>query len=227
MCSTPTRAPKLLIAVEWPSTGGCWNPPEKDTPCSKTKKKLQWDGRRSAIMIKSNPICTRWVTHKLENNNTKEVSPLLWRFWTPLQASQTGNPSKGLGIPRESDLEGQWDLIIRLPQDWRYQRLQSWRAQTKYCTHQDPEKRSSDSTGDWTQSLLVRRVACGGVGRQAVTTGMGPLAAAVWEGPTWHKHSWSLPLTLAQSPEAPGLNCLRPNNYQEGSAAPLISRKWD
>ena len=55
-----------------------------------------------------------------------------------------GNLIKGLGIPRKSDLESQWDLIIGVPQDWGYQRLQSWRAQTKYCTHQDPEKRSSD-----------------------------------------------------------------------------------
>jgi len=53
-----------------------------------------------------------------------------------------------LGIPRESDLEGQQDLITRLPQDWGKQRLQSWRAQTKPCMHQDSEERSSDPTGD-------------------------------------------------------------------------------
>ena len=141
------------------SANSCWitidrkmlEPTEKkDTLCPKTKP--QWDVRRGVIMIKSNPIPTMWVIHKLENNNTKEVFPLLWRFWTPLQASQTGNPSKGLGIPRESDLEGQWDLIIGLPQNWGNQRLQSWRVQTKYCTHQDPEKRSSNSTGDWTKT---------------------------------------------------------------------------
>ena len=34
------------------------------------------------------------------------------------QAFQPGDPTEGLGITRESDLEGQWDLIIRLPQDW-------------------------------------------------------------------------------------------------------------
>ena len=37
-------------------------------------------GRRGAIMIKSNLISTGWATHKLENNNTKEVLALLWRF---------------------------------------------------------------------------------------------------------------------------------------------------
>ena len=36
----------------------------------------------------------------------------------PYQAAQAGNPKKGLGIPREADLEGQQDLIMGLPQDW-------------------------------------------------------------------------------------------------------------
>ena len=38
------------------------------------------------------------------------------------QASQPGEATKGLGIPRESNIEGQWDLIIGLPQDWREKR---------------------------------------------------------------------------------------------------------
>lgn len=44
--------------------------------------------------------------------------------------------------------------------------------------------------------LLVLEASCGGVGWQGLTTGMGALAAAGWEGPPWHKRSWSLPLTL-------------------------------
>ena len=55
-----------------------------------------------------------------------------------------GIQQKGLGIPRESDFEGQWDLITGLPQDWGWeagwQILHSWRAQTKYCVHQDQGK---------------------------------------------------------------------------------------
>ena len=35
------------------------------------------------------------------------------------------------------------------------QRLQSWRAQTKVCTYQAPEERSSDPTGDNPNYLLV------------------------------------------------------------------------
>ena len=54
--SPSAGAPKSQLAVEQPSTGGCWDPPEKDTPCPKTKEKLQRDGRRGAFMIKSNPI---------------------------------------------------------------------------------------------------------------------------------------------------------------------------
>ena len=71
---------------------------KKISPHPKTKKKPQWDGRRGSTMIKSNPIPARCVTHKLENNNTKEFLQLLWRFWTPLQASQPWNLTKGLAI---------------------------------------------------------------------------------------------------------------------------------
>ena len=57
-------------------------------------------------------------------------------------------PNNGLGIPRESEFKGQRDLITRLLQDWGKENLQSWQAQTKPCTHQDSEERSSDLTGD-------------------------------------------------------------------------------
>ena len=60
---------------------------KKNTPHPKTKKP-QWDGRRGAITIKSNPITAGWVTHKLENTYTTEVHPLEWRFWAPRLASQ-------------------------------------------------------------------------------------------------------------------------------------------
>ena len=71
--SPPVRAPKF----QPPLTGGCRKPPKRDTPCPKTKKKLQRDGRRGTITIKSNPIPGGWVIHRLEDNNTKEVLALL------------------------------------------------------------------------------------------------------------------------------------------------------
>ena len=79
----------------------------KDTPHPKTKERPQWDGRRGAITIKSNPITLGGgVTDKLENTYTTEVQPLEWRFWAPCQASKPGGPATGGGIPRESDFEG-------------------------------------------------------------------------------------------------------------------------
>ena len=53
--SPSAGARKLLLAVEKPSTGRCWNPPKKDIPCPKTKEKLQHDGRRGTVKIKSIP----------------------------------------------------------------------------------------------------------------------------------------------------------------------------
>ena len=73
MCSSPPqRAPKSQLAVEQPSTRRYWDQLNKDSLCPKTKKKLQRDGRRSTIMIKPNFIPAGWVTHILENNDTKE-----------------------------------------------------------------------------------------------------------------------------------------------------------
>ena len=43
--------------------------------CPKTKKKPQWDGRRGAVMIKSNPINSGWANHKLEKNYITEAQP--------------------------------------------------------------------------------------------------------------------------------------------------------
>ena len=82
---------------------------KKDTPHPKTKGKPQWDGRRGAITVKSNPITAGWVTHRLENTYTTEVHPLEWRFWATRQASQPGGMATGGGIPRESDFEAQWE----------------------------------------------------------------------------------------------------------------------
>ena len=70
------KATNSQLAVEQSWTGGYWNLPKKIAPFPKTKKPQQ-DGRRDTITIKSNPIFTRWVIHKLENNNAKEVFPVL------------------------------------------------------------------------------------------------------------------------------------------------------
>ena len=160
-------------------------------------KKLEEDGRRGTIMIKSNPIPTRWVTHKPQNNNTKEVFPLLWRFWTQHQTSQPGDLTKGLGIPRESGLEGQRNLIMGFPQDWEKQTpalegmnktLHAPRARGK---EQWPHRRLNQkyllSVGGPLVEAWVSRVS---------PQGPGALAAAGQERPPWCKPSWTSPLTL-------------------------------
>ena len=156
--------------------------------------------------MKSNPIPARWVTCKLDNHNTKEALPLFWQFRTACQASQPGDldPTKGLGIPRESDFEGQQDLITRLPQD---QKLQSWRAQTKLCLHQDSEKRHSDSTGNNQNYMLVLEGLLWMNGWTGAHFRDGGLATVVWEVSFWHKHSWSSALTWPLSPQTQGLDC--------------------
>ena len=137
--------------------------------------------RRAAVTIKSNPILVGWVTHKLEDSNTKEVLLLLQRFWDPCQASQPGYLAKGLRILIETDLECQWNLTIELPQNWGKQRLHSWRVQTKSCVCQDPGERN----GHLTEDYLLSAGGCP-VGWPWLTAGMGALAAAVQGGAPWH-----------------------------------------
>ena len=116
MCALSSCKGTKSAASCW-TTIDHWNPPKKYNACPKTKKKPQQDGKRSAITKNSNPIPTGWVTHRLENDNIREALVLLWRFWTSCQAFQPGDSTKGLGIPRESGLKSQWDLIIGLPED--------------------------------------------------------------------------------------------------------------
>ena len=190
----PARAPKSQLAVEEPSTGGCWSLPEKRYSMCKDQKKLKWDCRRGMITTESNPTPAVWVTHKLENN-TKEALPLLQRFWTPCQASQPGDPAKGRGIPRESDLEGQQDLITRLPQNWRKQDS-SLGGYKRNLAHTKTQRKGAVTPLETEPKyLLVLGVSCGNMGQEVLTTRMGELAAAVLEGSLWCKLSWRSPLT--------------------------------
>jgi len=93
------RTPKSQLAVEQPLRGEHWNPPKKDNLCPKTKK-LQRDGRRGTIIIKSNSIPTGWATHRLEKNNTKEALTLSYEvsephFRLPAWGSYKGTESPG------------------------------------------------------------------------------------------------------------------------------------
>ena len=67
---------------------------KKDTPHPKTKEKPQWEGRKGAITVISNPITGGWLTHRLVNTYTTEVHPLKWRFSAPRQVSEPGGPNR-------------------------------------------------------------------------------------------------------------------------------------
>ena len=124
---------------------------KKDTPHPKTKEKPQWDGRRGAITIKSNPITAGWVTHKLEDTYTTEVPPTGVKVLSPT----SGFPTWGSGNGRRNS-----------------QRIKHWRqagfdyrtstglgeTETPLLegTHKvvctcGPRGRSSDPIGDWTR----------------------------------------------------------------------------
>ena len=53
--SFPVRTPKLQLAAEQPSTGECWIPPKKYTPCPRAKEKPKKDGRRGKIAFRIKP----------------------------------------------------------------------------------------------------------------------------------------------------------------------------
>lgn len=111
MHAAPERAPKSQLA-EQPWTGGCWNPPKKDAPHSKTKEKLPQDQRRSNHdKIKPH---TDWV----DNPQTGETILIPKKFH---QCCEGSEPHVCLPSQRiwqrdweslgESDFESQWDLI--------------------------------------------------------------------------------------------------------------------
>ena len=173
-------------------------PFKKDNPCPRTEEKPQWDDRRGVIMIKSNPIPARWVTYKLENNKTKDILSLLWRFWTSCQASQPGDPTKGLGIPRESGLEGQGDLIIGLLQDWGKQTSLSGgtnkvsSAPRPKGKEQWPHRRLDQNYLQVLKSLLWRH---GSAGAHHRMWGTGNSSLGRAPSPPWCM-PWRLSLTL-------------------------------
>ena len=59
MCSSSARTPNLQLVAEQRLTGGCWNPPKKDMPLQRKRRRCNKMGRRGAVMLKSNPIPAR------------------------------------------------------------------------------------------------------------------------------------------------------------------------
>ena len=67
--------------------------------------------------MKSNPAPAEGETHNW-SPTAPEKLPLC------CGGSEPGDPAEGLGVPREPDPEGQWDLTAGSPQDWGKPRRQ-------------------------------------------------------------------------------------------------------
>ena len=106
--SPPETGPGMPVSVcgspveTWVSRG---LPRGRGSGSSRPERRSMW--HKTATI----PELPAWATHKLENNYTQEVLTLLGKFWAP---QQTCPPGKGTENPRESDLEGQRDLITEL-----------------------------------------------------------------------------------------------------------------
>ena len=132
--------PKSQLAAGQPLTRGCLDQ-KNDTPCPRTKEKLQRDGRRGTIMLKSNPIPAGWVTqtedpqYQRNSPTAKDLGPTHIRLPNLGIRQRDGNP----GNPTLKD-SGIWLQNFHRTGENRDAR----RAQTKQCAHQDPRKRNSD-----------------------------------------------------------------------------------
>ena len=108
---------------------------------------------------------------------------------TPHQASQPGYLAKELGILRESDFEGQWDLIAGLPQDWGKQIPLLVGTNKILCTPAQgkgavPHRRLNQAY------LLVLEGLLWGMGWQWLAVG------TLHQG-HWHQQSWRVPLGVS------------------------------
>ena len=107
---------------------------------------------------------------------------------------QPRDPAKELGIPRESDFEGQWDLITELPEDWGKQGLLEGTNKTLCALGtQGKVTVSPQETEPVSEGLLRRHGSAGPAPERCVL-------------------AWSSWRTRAQSLPTLGLCHLRPDN---------------
>ena len=93
-------------------------------------------------MLKSNPILTRWATHKTGKQLNHRSYPTRLEVLSPMSGCQVWSLVTGEAVPRELGFEGQQDLTVGIPQGWRKQKLHSWKGADKSCVHQDSGEKS-------------------------------------------------------------------------------------
>jgi len=169
-------------------------------------------------MIKSNLIAAIWVTHKLENNNSKEVLTLFWKSESHINLLSLGI-GKGFRNPQEILF---WRLVgLDCGTSTELGEIETSLLEStkKPCSHQDPGERSSNP-GHWASECW--RVPYGGVGLQWLATWTMALGAAtVLGGAPWSEPSWRSPLALLQGWVASGQTTNR------GNTAPPVIRQLD
>ena len=85
-----------------------------------------------------------WVGDSQTGEHLQHRSPPTGvKVLSPTSGFPNWGSAMGGGIPKETDFEGQRDLIAGLRQDWGKQRLHSWRAHTKQCAHWDPGEKAA------------------------------------------------------------------------------------
>ena len=165
---------------------------KNDTPCAKTSKKLQQDGRKDTIMIKPNPIPAGWVTHKLENSNINSSLTVV-KVLSLHQASQHGDPAMGLRIPQNYDFEGQRDFT-----SMGLGETETWLLEGTNKRLHGPGPKGKEK---WPHRRLsqISLAVLGGLLQSCGSTGAchrgTALAAAVLGGAPWWEPSWKPPLT--------------------------------
>lgn len=111
--------------------------------------------------------------------------------------SQIGLPSLGYdtGSRSPQSTEGQWGLIIGMPQDWEKESLHSWKVHIRSHMHWDPGKKVVTSQEPGTELFAGVREPPGvvGWGQLWLTTGAGTLVVELPGSTHWHDLSWRLP----------------------------------
>ena len=216
------RSRRILLISSCKSTKittSCWTTTDRRTLEStkerystpKDKEEMAGDGRRGTITIKSNPIPTGWVTHNLENNNTKDHPPL-WRFGTARQASSLG--------AQQRSWESSGNLTGKASGIW----LQDF--------HRTGGNRDS-ALGGHKQNLAYTKTEM----KRAVTPQeTEPKLPAMWahhrDRGDWQQLSGNVSfgvnplgeINLTTEPIDLMVGSSRPKNYHRGSATPSISR---
>ena len=72
---------------------------------SRDKEEVAVRWYEGTIMINSNPIPVRWVTHKLEDKNTKDVLPLCEVSEPDVKLPSLGIRQRDWGYPRNLTLK--------------------------------------------------------------------------------------------------------------------------